>query len=83
MDRPRRHYAKWDKSDRKTNTVWFHLSVKSKKQQMSKQKLETVTGTEKKQVVAWQKGGGEKKERETKVQTSNCKINVTGMKCTT
>ena len=30
----------------------FHLCVKSKKQQMSKHKLETITGTEKKQVVA-------------------------------
>ena len=36
--------------------------MKSKKQQMSKHKLETITGTEKKQVVAWQKGGGEKKD---------------------
>ena len=28
--RPRRYYVKWSKSDRKTNTVWFHLYVESK-----------------------------------------------------
>ena len=27
------HYAKWNKSKRKTNTVWFHLwNIKNKKQ---------------------------------------------------
>ena len=26
-----RYYAKWNKSDRKTNTVWSHLYVESKK----------------------------------------------------
>ena len=33
------HYAKWNKSDRETNTVWYHLHVKSKKYN----KLVTIT----------------------------------------
>ena len=32
MDGPRGCYAKWNKSDRETKTVWFHLYVESKKQ---------------------------------------------------
>ena len=31
-DGPRGYYAKWNKADRKRNTVWFHLYVESKKQ---------------------------------------------------
>ena len=30
MDGPRGHYAKWNESDRKTNTLGFHLYVDSK-----------------------------------------------------
>ena len=61
------------------------IRVKSKKQQMSKHKLETVTGTEKKTDGCLTEGwwGEERQVRETKVQTCSCKINVTGMKCTT
>ena len=33
MDESRRYYAKLSKSDRKTNTTWFHLYMESKKQQ--------------------------------------------------
>lgn len=52
---------------------------------MSKHKLETITGTEKKTDGCLTEGqwGEERQVRETKVQTSSCKINVTGMKCTT
>ena len=31
MDGLGEHYAKWNKSDRKTNTIWYHLYVESKK----------------------------------------------------
>ena len=30
VDKSQRHYAKWNKSDIKTNTVWDHLYVESK-----------------------------------------------------
>jgi len=32
MNGPRRYYGKWNKSNRKTNTIWFHLYVESKNQ---------------------------------------------------
>ena len=35
MDLEGRHYAKWNKSDRKTITIWYHLYVGSKKTQQT------------------------------------------------
>lgn len=32
------HYAKWNKSDRRTNTVWSHLHVVSKKENQTHRK---------------------------------------------
>lgn len=44
MDGSWRYYAKWDKSVRERNTVWYHLNVKLKK---------TKTKTEFKETVEW------------------------------
>ena len=64
MDGPRGFYAKENKSDRVTNTVWCHLNVETENQKkMSKHnKTEAVMDTENKQLVARREGmgGGEK-----------------------
>ena len=42
MDGPREYYAKWYKlSQKKTNTTWFHLYVRSKEQNKWTNKIET------------------------------------------
>ena len=53
MDGSRGYYAKWNKSDRKTTTVWFHLYVESKKNKCTNvTEQKQSTDTENKQVVA-------------------------------
>ena len=47
---------------RKTNTVWFHLYVESKKQMNKHNKIETVIETENQQVVTRGENGEERKE---------------------
>ena len=61
MDEPTGHHAKWVRQT-KTNTAWFHLYIKSKKQMNKHNKTETVSDTENKQVVARGKGCGEMRE---------------------
>ena len=34
MGKPEGHYAKWNKSDRKTTTVWSHLYRESKRKKI-------------------------------------------------
>ena len=41
MDGPRGYYTKWNKSDRVTNARWFHLYVKSEKQNECTGRTET------------------------------------------
>ena len=50
MDGTRGYYAKWNKSDRNTNTIWPHLYVESKK--LNKQNKNRLIDTETKKVVA-------------------------------
>ena len=47
------YYAKWNKSDRKTNTIWYHLYAESKKYDKLVNIIERsrLTDTEKKLVV--------------------------------
>ena len=61
MDEHTGHYAKWVQQT-KTNTAWFYLYIKSKKQMNKHNKTETVSDTENKQVVARGKGCGEMRE---------------------
>ena len=56
MDRPRWYYAKWNVSQRKTNIIWFHLLVESKKQH--KQTKQKQTHRYRGQTDGWQMGGG-------------------------
>ena len=57
MEGPRVYYAKWNVRQRKTNTVWFHLYVESKKQ--NKQKTRNrIIDTQNKLVVAGEEGVG-------------------------
>ena len=45
MGGPRVHYAKWNMSGRKTNTIWFHLCVESN-EQCKQTKIETDSQTQ-------------------------------------
>ena len=64
MDGSRRYYSKWNKS--KTNTVWFHLYVESKKQNkwtnLIKTESRIIDTEKKKQMVATGFGCGRSKE---------------------
>ena len=40
MDGPREHYAKWSKSEREINSVWFHLYVESDRQNTERKQHE-------------------------------------------
>ena len=62
MDGPTGYCKLNEISQGKTNPIWFHLYVESKKQMNKYNKTETVTNTENKQVAARGKGskGGEK-----------------------
>ena len=69
MDGHWEHCAKWSKSQRKTNTAWFHLCVESKKPKLIE--------TENRLVAARDGilGLGEMSEGDQKVQTCSYKVN--------
>ena len=87
MDGPRGYYAMWNKT--KTNNVWFHLYVNSKKtnKQQQQQKAGIIDTENKKGLPEGKRkeiGEGGRKERgegDLKVQTSSCKINAKEIKC--
>ena len=57
-------YAKWNKSDRKTNTVWYHLYVESKKYSKLENKAKKESDSENKLVVtSGERGRGERQYR--------------------
>ena len=70
MNKPWRHYAKWNKSDReKTNTVWSHSHVESKKQTKAE-----IMDTENRSMVIRGRRCGEGGTGGSKVQIYSCKM---------
>ena len=73
-----RYYDKWNVREHKTDTLWSHLFVESKKtkqNEQTKEKESRLIATENKLVVAWWVSWGKIGEVVKDAQTSSYKIN--------